>query len=193
MSHLTSGRGRLGRGCEGRAGKRQDCHRVAECTDPKSVRRFVGLGQPGLENGVGFVAEELVHGDAALVGWNGELAIDEGIVEAGGRGVSGRGGEGDLGRASPVNGTKAHWAGFAGGEQFTVIELKGFETFAGFADGDDFGMGGGVVGGRDAVDTCGNEGAILCNDGRERAAAIADVFEARAMAWRMKFRDMSVF
>jgi hypothetical protein len=60
-----------------------------------------------------------------------------------------------------------------------MIELKGFEPFAGFADSDHFGVCSGIVGGGDAVHTGGDKGAVFGHGGSERAAAIANVFERK--------------
>ena len=52
-------------------------------------------------------------------------------------GIGGGGGVENFSGSSPVNGAETHGAGLAGGEEFAVIELKGFEALAGVADGDE--------------------------------------------------------
>src|SRR5689334_23125630 len=103
---------------------------------------------------------------------DGEFAVDEGVVEARGGGVGGSGGVENFGWARPIDGAEAHRTGFAGGEKLAVIELKRFEPLAGFTNGNDFGVGGGVVRGSDAVGAGGDESAILGDDCGERAATI---------------------
>ena len=168
---------------------REDCHRVSrargkgpalhsERVGGVSIGGFVGFGSPSAEDGDGFFAEELVHGNAAFVMRDGNFAVDEGVVETCGSGIGGSGGVEDLRWTSPINCAETHGAGFAGGEEFAVIELKGFEALAGFANRNDFGVGSGVVGSGNTISTCGDEGAAFGDDGSERAAAVADVFKS---------------
>src|SRR5690242_12155009 len=97
--------------------------------------------------------EKLFHGNFAAADGEGDFAVDEIIVEGdAGRicaGVSVK----DSSKTRPVNGGEAHGAGFATGVEIAVVELKGFEAFAGFANGDDLGVGGWVVGGGDLIAT----------------------------------------
>jgi len=144
------------------------------------VGGFVRLGVPGFEDRGRVVAEQLAHGDATGLVWCLEFAVDESVVEPGGGGIGGSGSVKNVRRASPVDGAEAHGAGFAGGVEITMIELEGFEALASFADGDDFGVGGGVVGGSNAIDAGGDECAVLGDDRGKGPAAVADVFESES-------------
>src|SRR5580765_2438853 len=100
-----------------------------------SIKGFVGFAEPGLKNGGGFVAKYLVHGDTPFAVRHGEFPVDEGVVKTGGGGINGGSGVENFARASPVDGAETHRTGFAGREEFAVIELEGLKTLAGFADG----------------------------------------------------------
>ena len=49
-----------------------------------SIKHFSGKPLPGEERFVGGFGESVGEGDDALIWWEGELAVEEGIVEAGG-------------------------------------------------------------------------------------------------------------
>ena len=144
----------------------------------KLVRSSVGFGAPGLEDGVGFVAEKFAHGNAASLMGDLKFAVDEGVVKSCGGGIGGGGSVENARGPSPVDGAEAHGAGFAGGVEVAMIELEGFETLASFADSDDFGVRGGVIGGGDPVGPGGDERAILGDDRGKGSAAVADVFKS---------------
>lgn len=144
-------------------------------TDGRSGFRLVagfvrGFG-PGAEGGLGGVAEERGHLDGALVGREGDLLVDEVVVETDRGGVGAGVAVEDGGDAGPVDRGEAHGAGLAAGVEFAVGELERVERAAGFADGGDLGVGGGVVGGGDAVVAAGDDLAAADDDAAEGAAA----------------------
>src|SRR5215813_14580547 len=142
----------------------------------RSIGSLVGFGEPGLEYRRGFVAEELVHGDAALGLGDGEFAVDEGVIETGSRGIGGGSRIENLRWTRPIDGSEAHGTGLTGGEKFAMVKLKGLKTLASFANGQNFRMSCRVAGSRDAVGPGRNESAVFGDDRSKRAAAVADVF-----------------
>jgi hypothetical protein len=111
-----------------------------------------------------------------------EFVVNEGVVESRGGGIACAAGVENARGSGPVDRTQTHRTRFAGGVEVAAVELEGGELRAGGADGDDFGVGGGVVGGGDAVDAFDEDFFIADDEGGEGAAAVADVFESRAMA-----------
>ena len=123
-------------------------------------------------------AEELVHGDAAVRAWASEFGIDEGVVEASAGGIGGSGGVEDASGTSPVDGAEAHGARLASAVEIATGKLEIAQDVAGLADGDDFGVGGGIVGGGDAVGTFSDDAVAFDDESGERAAAAGtDVFD----------------
>ena len=115
------------------------------------------------------------------------LVVEEGVVEAGGGGIGGGVAVEDGVAARPVERGEAHGAGLATGVDLAAGELEGAERRAGGADGDDLGVGGGVVGGGDQVDAGGDDLAVAHDDRAEWAAAPEVTFSvARAIACCMK-------
>jgi MoxR-like ATPase len=103
------------------------------------------------------------------------LAIELGIVKAGGGCVGLSGGEPDLIEAGPEDGAEAHGAGLATGVDFAAGEVVVLQGGGGVADGGDLGVGGGVKGGRDEIDAFGEELSVADDDGAEGPAAGGDV------------------
>src|ERR1017187_6960255 len=111
-----------------------------------SVLRLVRLVEPFLERPAGALVRKVDRGKRSFRGWRQDLPVNQGVVEArGGRAVS-RGGEEDASRTRPVERSQAHGAGFARCVYVASGKLKVSQRPAGFADGDDFGVGRGVVG-----------------------------------------------
>src|SRR5215470_20351699 len=107
---------------------------------------------------------------------NGELAVDESVVETGGCGIGSRRGIENLRRTRPIDGPEAHGTRLTGGEKFAMIQLKKLQTLASLANSHNFGVGGGIARGCDAVGPCRDQSAVFGDDRGERPAAIADVF-----------------
>ena len=119
----------------------------------------------------------------------GQLAVEKGIVE----GDAGRVGAGvaepDAVDASPVNRGQTHRAGLAAGVDFTSLQTKNAERLAGGADGAHFGVGGGIVVARDAVDAFTDHDAVLRDDRSEGSAlAAADVFSRQSDGFAHELR-----
>ena len=125
---------------------------------------------PGEERFVGGFGESVGEGDDALIWWEGELAVEEGIVEAGGGCLLLRCGVVYAVEAGPQNCAEAHGAGLATGVDFAAGEVVGFQGGGGVTDGVDFGMGGRVAVRGDEVDAFGEELAVSGDNGAERAA-----------------------
>src|SRR5512139_3063942 len=98
-----------------------------------------------------FVAQMLLHGDVALRGREHDLLVDLHVVEADGGGVFAVGGVDDAFDVGPAGGGEAHGAGFAVDVKSAAGEVEFVELCASGADGDDFGVGGGIAIGDDAV------------------------------------------
>ena len=98
-----------------------------------------------------FIAQLLAHGDRALRSGQHDLLVDGDVVEAGSGGVFAAGGEDDAFDVGPAGGGEAHGAGFAVDVEGAAGEMKFIELCASSADGDDFGVCGGIVVGHDAV------------------------------------------
>ena len=109
-----------------------------------------------MEDRLGFVVEDLLHGNAPVVVRSAKFAVDEGIVKTSGCGLGRRGCIENSRRTRPIDGAKTHRTGLASGKELAVIELEGFKALAGFTNGDDFCVSGGIVRGGDAVCTSGN-------------------------------------
>ena len=123
-----------------------------------SVLDLIRLVAPRVEAGHGFVGEQAVHGQGALRRWASATSlIQEGVVEAGGGCVRGGVAIEDGVAARPVERGEAHRAGFAAGVDVAAVKLEAAESLAGGADGDDLGVGGGVVGCGDLIDAGGDD------------------------------------
>ena len=136
-----------------------------------SVRNLIGLFGPCAESGECLVAHDLNHGDAALSVRLFEFAVNKGVVETNFGSVFGGVCEINARKASPVNGAKTHGTGFAGGVDFTILEFEIAQFLAGLADGQHFGVRGGIICGSDAIGSFGNDLMVFYNDGRKRATA----------------------
>lgn len=99
------------------------------------------------------------------------------VVEAGGGGFELGGSVVDAVQTGPEDGAEAHGAGFAAAVDFAAGEVVGVEFCGGAADGGDFGVGCGVVGGRYKVCAFGDQFPALDDDGAEGAAAVFDVLD----------------
>jgi hypothetical protein len=128
-----------------------------------------------------------------------ELVVDEGVVESRGGGIACAAGVENARGSGPVNCTQTHRTRLAGRVEVAAVELECGEVRAGGANGDDFGVGGGVVGGGDAIDAFGEDLCVAGDDGSEGAAAVADVFECEGDGalheggiWRLRHRQMRV-
>lgn len=63
---------------------------------------FIELCGPGRKDGLGFVAKELLHGDATGGGSAGKLLVDKGVVETGAGGIGGGRGIKNAGHTGPI-------------------------------------------------------------------------------------------
>jgi len=118
--------------------------------------------------------EQLRDGETAGTGRAAEFFVDEGVVEVSGGSIGGGGGVEDTVRASPVERAEAHGARFAGRVQIAAGQLEVAKNAAGLANGLDFGVGGRVVGGCDAVGAFGDDLAVF-NDQSGEGATVAGV------------------
>src|SRR5882672_9009721 len=135
---------------------------------PSSVGDFVRLGLPLDEGGQRLFTEKLAGGQFPLVEGQGNLTIKKLIVEPGSGGVLPGGGEEKSIDASPVDGAQAHRAWLATGVKLAAIEPKRGQFPAGLADGHDFCMGGGIVGGGHRVPSPADNPTILDDECPER-------------------------
>lgn len=110
-------------------------------------------------------------GHGALIRRERQFGVNEFVVEAVFGGVAARAGVEVSREARPIDGAEAHGAGFAAGVELAAGELEIAERVTGSADGGDFGVRGGIVGGRDEIDSGGEDAGVLYNDGAEGTAA----------------------
>src|SRR5262245_57377290 len=113
----------------------------------KLILYFVSLGLPSLKGSQRQAMAYLCDGHLLLCIGQEELLLDKGIIEACGRGVTGRGGEIDVCRTRPVNGAEAHGTRFTTAIDNATGEFKVTDGLAGFAYGNDFSVGCGIKGG----------------------------------------------
>ncbi len=100
-----------------------------------------------------------------------QFIVNESVIEPRRRGISGSACVKDARRAGPVDCALAHGARLASGIEVAAGKLKIMESAAGFANGDDFGVRGGIVARSDAVCSLSDNAAIIHDQRRERAAA----------------------
>lgn len=143
-----------------------------------SIRYFTGKRAPGFKwlIGVGFQCPG--HGDYALGRVERHLRVEEGVIKAGGGGLTMRGGVENTVQASPEDRAEAHGAGFATGVDFAALQVVGLKRGGGTADGGNFGVGGGVATGGDQVHTFGDEfPSPSDHSAKGPAAAGLDIFD----------------
>jgi len=112
----------------------------------------------------------MFHVDAAFGNAAVQFVIQLVVAEADGGRFGAAVGEDDAADARPVGGRQAHRAGFAGGVQRAAAQVELAEGGAGYADGGDFGVGGGVLAADDAVPAFADDLAVVHDDGAERSA-----------------------
>ena len=132
--------------------------------------RFVVEPFPRRENRQRLIPQKLCHRDSAHFMCMLKFFVDEGVVESRRCCVRGSASIENSRWPRPVDCAQAHRTGFAGGVKIAARELKDGEGSAGFANSDDFGVGGGIVGRRHAIRTFGEDSPVLGNDRAERAA-----------------------
>ena len=126
--------------------------------------------RPDAETGQRLVAQQLRHGQLAVGQGSVQLLVNELVVEADGGGIGLGIAVENPARPGPLNGPQAHGAGFATSVEVAAIELEGAQLLAGFADGIDFGVAGGVVGAGDLVEAAGDDCAVFHHHRAEGAA-----------------------
>src|SRR5579885_1686588 len=137
---------------------------------PDSVRNFVGFIQPFLEHRAALRQGQMDEGNAAAEDGLAELAIDGVVVEADRGGIGPRVGVVDAVEPRPVDGPQAHGTGLAAGIEIAAREAEAAGRPAGFADRDDLGMGGRIVGRGHPVEALGDHGPGADDERSERAA-----------------------
>src|SRR6266849_11187394 len=97
-----------------------------------------------------------------------QFIVDESVVEARRGGIRGSARVKDARRACPINCALAHWARLTSRVEVASGNLKIIQIAAGLANGDDFGVRGGVVGRSDTVRSFGDHAAVFHDESRER-------------------------
>src|SRR5579884_2507975 len=138
-----------------------------------SIFHFIRLILPLLESSQRLLVHELLHDQFAFGDWTRDFGVDEIVVETDPCGVLARVGVIDFPHSRPVNRRKAHRTRFATRVQFAIVEMKSFQSPAGFADGHDFCVRGRVVGGSDLVPALADDFALAHDDRAERPALVA--------------------
>ncbi len=104
-----------------------------------------------------------------------EFVVDEGVVETSGSGIASGGCVENTVRTRPIDCAEAHGARFAGSIEIAAGQLESAQDATGLANGFDFGVGRGIVGGRNAIDGFGDDLAVLYDQG-SKGAALAGVY-----------------
>ena len=100
-----------------------------------------------------------------------QFAVDEGVVETDFGGVLGGIGEIDARKTGPVDGAKAHGTGFARSVEFAIFQFEDAQFVASATNGNDFGVGGWIIGLSDLICAFGDDLAISHDHGAKRATA----------------------
>src|ERR1051326_8688509 len=116
------------------------------------------------------------HRDASLVVWYLDLAIDERVVEAGGRGVLVSGCEENARRPRPKNSGQAHGTRLAGSVQVAAGKLEISQYSAGFPNGHHFGVSRRIVGPGHLISSRGDHNTISDDQCRKGSALAAYIF-----------------
>ena len=139
------------------------------CRCSRLVRDLVRLFLPGAEDSQRLFAHHLQHGNLALRERLSELVIDEGVVKPDFGRIGSEITEMNLPEVGPIDRAQTHRAGFTGGVDLAIPQRKRLQSGASFADGDNFGVRGGIVRDRDSIDALRNDVAVFDDDGAERA------------------------
>ena len=115
-----------------------------------------------------FFAKLLLHGNIALGGGKCDLLVDSYIVEACGGCIFLAGSKNDAFDVSPAGGREAHGTWFAVDVKSTTGEVILLAFCACGADGDDLGMGGGIVARNGRVEAPANDLAALHENRADR-------------------------
>ena len=127
------------------------------------------LGPQGQGFG-GLPAGHTGHGGCALAGAQGQLPVEDLVIETDGGRVLACGAAADALEARPEDGTQAHGAGFAGGDDLAAREVIASQVGCGGTNGLHLCVGRGIAGGEDPVLPAGDDHAILDHHGAEGAS-----------------------
>lgn len=111
-----------------------------------SIQRLISLFLPQFKSLKALCSQERKHRDFAAEWVDVDFLVDKVVIKPRISCILFGAGIEDSSWSCPKNRTQTHGAGFAGGVDFTSLELEVIQIFAGFTDGDDFCVGGGVVG-----------------------------------------------
>lgn len=139
------------------------------------VLSLVGLGVPGFEGLDGLVGEHLLLGDEAVGFGEGELLVDERVVEIDARGIGFGVAVENFRNVSPVYCAEAHGAWFARRVYHGAGEVERTLVARGVADGVDLGMGGGVVVSGNTIYATANDLTVFHHNCAKGTSAVCDV------------------
>lgn len=126
-----------------------------------------------------FVAHESFGRDGTLGNGAFNFFVYKFVAEIDVLGILFRVSKANAAESGPIDGAQTHGAGFAGSVDGTAFQLERVLFLTGGTDSRDFGMCCRVVIGGDAVDTCGNDLAVLNDDGTERASSVCHVLNTQ--------------
>src|SRR6266436_6107823 len=138
-----------------------------------SVRDLVGFFIPFGESLEGLVAKELFHNQLAFANWESDFSVDEIVVEGNFRSVFAGVAIENFANASPVNSREAHGTRFATGVEFASVEVEGLKAATRIANGNNFGVSGGVIARGDFVAAAPDYLAVFDHDCAKWAAFAA--------------------
>jgi len=133
------------------------------------IRGLVWRFKPGGEAGPCFICKHLHGGERTLGLIFAEFAVEEGVIEAGARGIGVASSVIDDVETRPVACGQTHGAGLATGVELTAFKREGRQRFACGANRVDFAVRCGIVRGGDGVDAFADDAAVA-NDNRCKRA-----------------------
>lgn len=137
-----------------------------------SIRRLIRLDNPVAEHLHGIGIRAVDHCDFSRVGFHVDFFIDECVVKSGLGGFVASVGIKDAVWSGPVDGAEAHGARLATRVNVAACQLECIQVTAGVPYRDHFRMGGGVVGGGDAVGATAHDLTVFYDHTAERSALV---------------------
>ncbi len=136
----------------------------------RTIQRRHGTCQKPPERFLAFGEGDMDERNVSLGGGSDEFLVKEFVGEACSGGIMTVGRKENFPDLGPVESGHTHGAGFATRVENAVLESVAAEVFGCVAEGDDFRVSGGVVGGQHPIPASCDDRAVLNNDGAERTA-----------------------
>lgn len=134
---------------------------------------------PCAEGNEGFGVHDMMTFKATVLVWQGELVVDEGIIEIYGFRVMFRRSVAKPADSGPIYGAKAHRTRLTGAIDSSVLKFEGLHLLTGDSYGRYFSMGCGVACGDYTVRSGGEHLSSAHNDGSKRTSALPDIVHGK--------------